>query len=1198
MTAFSGSSNAAKAQLNIVLLIGLVLATALLLPLRGVEPVSAASEGDLDTSFDTDGWNTISGNDLWFEAMSVVVQSSGKTVIAGARMNGMQFDPLLARFNIDGSLDTSFGSDGTGIVVEPWPNGETIMEWVNRSGAAVDIALLSDDRIVMTSSPSGNDERHGIMLFNSNGVLDTSFSGDGRRKIASGGPNVDVWTTAVTATSDDKILIVGTSPDSSWDYRMKVYRLNTDGSLDTSFSNDGMRNINFPGGVDHLANAVVMAGDKTVVGGSAAASWQRHDMGIAQLKANGQNDLAGFADGAGKLYVDFGFGDSDVRELLVQADGKIVAIGESQVFDNDDSVAVTRLNSDGSLDTSFSGDGKFAYDFGIGDSYGWAGALDADGQIVIVGQYNNGTDDKPFIMRLTHDGELDTTFGTGGVRTYDFIGGNAESFDAVAVSGSAMVVAGSTGSSALAARLLNMFENDSVLNITYDSQNGSVVSDGDSTTITGGSINALPSDPTRTGYTFTGWYTASQGGTKITSGADHNQTSDFTLYAQWELAIAPVCSNGDSLGMFQSITVSGVVTFKELDVDLGEYVDVPGVSLDLRPFGPWNNTVQINGAGVDPTSGKLFGAINTGSSTTHIIQFDLTSPTPSVGFVGNFISGRVWAADFLADGTFVFHDDVGSVNKVKSISNLSSLPVFETRTEAPVLTPQIHQATVFENAGDITTVRQSDGTELLISYDYPSNKVAVVDASNLDSGALYTTTLPDGFDTYGYNDVVGAAWVTASGDAYFSLNSGGGIYAVFAEDLDTANQTAVLSATEVTSTQQTNQNDGFGCPTAADAPDEAGAASGVTYTVSYSANGGTNVPSDHTCEEGSTVILDSESPTRDGYTFTNWYWQGTPSMTWGTAALVDSLPCNEDLYIEAQWAQVQPENVVYDMNGGDGNNVSFSCTPGTQFEVWTSVPERTGYNFVAWEDSQLPGTFHLPGDMLDCREYALRAVWEPITITFDPAGGTPDPFPTAECGGDGQFTVPGPPTRPGFDFVAWVGPEGQTASPYALHSCDVMSWTAQWEAVNHTWTYDPDNGDPVETYSCPDQVDTTVDAAPTKEGFDFLRWSVVGEVSTGNANPGDVLPCVESMTFTAQWAATPETTTTTTSTVPVTTVVTTTTTTTAPAPEENIDTTTTEPESVLLPATGTDQPKWPILLLIAAGATLSGISRRPKTSND
>ena len=171
--------------------------------------------------------------------------------------------------------------------------------------------------------------------------------------------------------------------------------------------------------------------------------------------------------------------------------------------------------------------------------------------------------------------------------------------------------------------------------------------------------------------------------------------------------------------------------------------------------------------------------------------------------------------------------------------------------------------------------------------------MAVVDASDLDSGALYTTTLPDGFNTSGYNDVVGAAWVSSSGDAYFSLNNGGGVYAVFADDLDTVNQTAVLSATEVTSTQQTNQNDGFGCPTAPDVPEEAGAES-----------------SDFT--------------------------------------------------------------ITYDMNGGDWNNVSFSRTSGTQFRSRTSVPERTGYDFVAWEDAQLPGTFHQPYDMLDCREYALR----------------------------------------------------------------------------------------------------------------------------------------------------------------------------------------------------------------------------------
>jgi len=702
-----------------------LLALASTLVAASTAPLSATTgaTGDLDTTFDTDGWNTITGTDLWFEAASVVVQSSGKVVVAGARMNGFQFDPLIARFNTDGSLDTTFGSDGTGIVVEPWPDGETILEWVNRSGAAVDVALLSDDRIVVTSSPSGDNEKHGIMLFTADGVLDTSFDGDGRLKIASGGPNWDVWTTAVTVTSDDRIMIAGTSPDNSWDYRMKVYRLNTDGSLDTSFNNDGMRNVSFPSSVDNLANAVVMSGDKTVFGGSAADSWSRHDMGIGQLTSDGRNDTA-FASGDGRTYVDFGFGDSDVRELLVQADGKIVAIGESQVFDNDDSVAVTRLNADGSLDTSFSGDGKFAHDFGTGSSFGWAGALDAEGRIVIAGQYNNGANDKAFVMRLTTAGELDTSFGTGGIKTFDFVADHAEKFNAIAVQGNDMVVAGGSGSDLLVARLtdlygytildeftvidgdfqypnhipltedalashntplepcgqltftladgipptigilttdgaaradsfdpdthtlgvtdsvsssqpgynfawtsqwalrfvvfggwiggsgekhaltgwtnnnnitdpegtnyapvefalnygsdgyLRLYRDDALLktsantfsgdqtlhiagfvdqqqsnlyiptdwtltgpaelDITYDSQNGSNITDGAATTDACGAIDALPTPPTRTGHTFTGWFTAASGGSEITAGANHGQTGDFTLYAQWQ----------------------------------------------------------------------------------------------------------------------------------------------------------------------------------------------------------------------------------------------------------------------------------------------------------------------------------------------------------------------------------------------------------------------------------------------------------------------------------------------------------------------------------------------------------------------------------------------------------------------------------------------------------------------------------------
>ena len=69
------------------------------------------------------------------------------------------------------------------------------------------------------------------------------------------------------------------------------------------------------------------------------------------------------------------------------------------------------------------------------------------------------------------------------------------------------------------------------LTVTYDSQGGSTIASGSTTT--GGNIASSPGTPTRSGYTFNGWFAASSGGSAITFPYTHNQTSSFTLYAQW-----------------------------------------------------------------------------------------------------------------------------------------------------------------------------------------------------------------------------------------------------------------------------------------------------------------------------------------------------------------------------------------------------------------------------------------------------------------------------------------------------------------------------------------------------------------------------------------------------------------------------------------------------------------------------------------
>jgi len=162
-------------------------------------------------------------------------------------------------------------------------------------------------------------------------------------------------------------------------------------------------------------------------------------------------------------------------------------------------------------------------------------SLSSDGTILAAGA--NGADE--------------TGTNAGRVRVYRLVAGewtqlgdNIEgeaAFDAWGVSVSlssdgSILAAGSlsndgNGSSAGHARVYSITL--TTLNITYDSQGGSAVSDGDATTTSGGSISVLPADPTREGYTFAGWFTAASDGTQITAGTAHNQTADFTLYAQW-----------------------------------------------------------------------------------------------------------------------------------------------------------------------------------------------------------------------------------------------------------------------------------------------------------------------------------------------------------------------------------------------------------------------------------------------------------------------------------------------------------------------------------------------------------------------------------------------------------------------------------------------------------------------------------------
>ncbi|MFZ9892069.1 MAG: InlB B-repeat-containing protein, partial [Ilumatobacteraceae bacterium] len=134
--------------------------------------------------------------------------------------------------------------------------------------------------------------------------------------------------------------------------------------------------------------------------------------------------------------------------------------------------------------------------------------------------------------------------------------------------------------------------------VTYNSQSGSAVSAGSTTS--GGSVSSSPGSPTRAGYSFSGWFAASTGGSAITFPYSHGQTSDFTLYAQWSAAMYVVSfdgngSTGGSVPGNQTKTHGVILT---LSSNTGSLVKTG------YTFGGWNSAA--NGSGTSYAAGASY----------------------------------------------------------------------------------------------------------------------------------------------------------------------------------------------------------------------------------------------------------------------------------------------------------------------------------------------------------------------------------------------------------------------------------------------------------------------------------------------------------------------------------------------------------------------------------------------------------------
>ena len=239
------------------------------------------------------------------------------------------------------------------------------------------------------------------------GDQDASFDGDGVRTIDYGG--VDI-ANEVLVQPDGKIVTAG---HGNLNLDFMVSRLTPDGSPDASFGTAGNAGVNF-GGFETGQAAALQADGKIVVAGSTTLGGNS-DFAVARFNANGSLDASFFEDGT--KTVDYAGADT-ARDVLVQPNGKIVVVGSGGVLGD---VMVTRLNTDGSNDLGFNGVGTVGVDIG-GTDVGWAAALQADGKIVIASSSTSGGNTSIAVLRLNADGSSDTSFDGDGLRTVDYGG--------------------------------------------------------------------------------------------------------------------------------------------------------------------------------------------------------------------------------------------------------------------------------------------------------------------------------------------------------------------------------------------------------------------------------------------------------------------------------------------------------------------------------------------------------------------------------------------------------------------------------------------------------------------------------------------------------------------------------------------------------------------------------------------------------
>ena len=668
------------------------------------------------------------------------------------------------------------------------------------------------------------------------------------------------------------------------------------------------------------------------------------------------------------------------------------------------------------------------------------------------------------------------------------------------------------------------------LTVTYDTQGGSAVSS--TNTTTGGNVSD-PGTPTRAGYTFTGWFIASSGGSALSFPYTHSQTANFTLFAQWSAVQNTVTFKSNYTGGPSDVNQS-------ISSGVSSALTTNSFTRTGYTFAGWNTLA--NGTGTNYTNGQsvtLLAGLTLfarWTANTLTVTFD-TQGGSSVSSSTTVTAGTLSApvsptrAGYTFAGWFAASSGGSALSFPYTHGQTSNFTVFAQWTaNTYTIIYQYNGATAGSSSADATYTSGNSGitlpTPTRTGYTfagwYDNNLFTGTAASSpyttTQNRTLYAKWTAISYTvSYSSNIVVDGSTVSATGGSVPVNNTNYNID----QNLVVSANTGLLSRTGYIFGGWVTSSDGTGIAYSASQTITFGAANIVlypkwlpaTYTITYHKNGASGdlakATDTYTTQGSSLTLPGGGTMTKPGYTFGGW------STTANDSALANSgYTTTQNVTLYAVWTLTN-FTATYDLNGGTG------ATPSSQtanFETNITVASigaatKAGHWFAGWNtEANRSGSSYGEGQSLrmPIGGLTLYAVWVPDTyrISYNANGGTGGPdlsasdgFDSATFGQSYLIRANNNISRSGYTFAYWTvnvdgsgtryESNGDNAAVFTSFSPSVNTiFYAQWTANNYTFTFNPEGGNnsPVSQTKNIGQT-ITLPSPGTKTGYTFNGWS-------------------------------------------------------------------------------------------------------------